>query len=40
MKIIFLDIDGVLNVISKDFDDYDSIFHEHFVKKIFKHLKI
>jgi hypothetical protein len=30
MKIIFLDIDGVLNVISQGHDEYGSIFHSHF----------
>lgn len=29
-KIIFLDIDGVLNLILQDFDKYGSIFHKHF----------
>jgi hypothetical protein len=36
MKIIFLDIDGVLNVIPQGFDKYGGIFHDHFVKN-FKH---
>jgi len=30
MKIIFLDIDGVLNVISQGWDDFGSLFHKHF----------
>lgn len=30
MKIIFLDIDGVLNVISQGRDQFGSIFHKHF----------
>ena len=29
-KIIFLDIDGVLNVIEQGYDEYGPIFHEHF----------
>lgn len=29
MKIIFLDIDGVLNVISQGRDEFGSIFHKH-----------
>jgi len=29
-KIIFLDIDGVLNVISQKFDEYGSLFHKEF----------
>lgn len=34
MKIIFLDIDGVLNVISQGFDEYGSIFHQHFIDNL------
>jgi hypothetical protein len=34
MKIIFLDIDGVLNVIPQGFDKYGGIFHDHFVKNL------
>lgn len=34
MKIIFLDIDGVLNVISQGHDEYGSIFHSHFVDNL------
>ncbi|MES2397908.1 MAG: HAD domain-containing protein [Bacteroidota bacterium] len=30
MKIIFLDIDGVLNVIGQGHDEYGQIFHKHF----------
>ena len=37
MKIIFLDIDGVLNVISQGHDEYGSIFHSHFVDNL-KHI--
>lgn len=39
MKIIFLDIDGVLNVISQGRDEFGSLFHKHFeynLKKIIK----
>ena len=32
MKIIFLDIDGVLNVMSRGHDDYGSFFHPHLVE--------
>ena len=34
MKIIFLDLDGVLNVISQGHDEYGGIFHEHFMKNL------
>ena len=34
MKVIFLDIDGVLNVIPKGFDEYGGIFHENFVDNL------
>jgi hypothetical protein len=34
MKIIFLDIDGVLNVISQSHDDYGAIFHNHFMDNL------
>lgn len=34
MKVIFLDIDGVLNVYSKHRDKYGSIFHEPFVNNL------
>lgn len=30
MKIIFLDIDGVLNVFGKSHDQYGKTFHKHF----------
>ena len=30
MKVIFLDIDGVLNVISQGHDEFGSLFHKHF----------
>ena len=30
IKVIFLDIDGVLNVIPPDYDEYGGIFHKHF----------
>ena len=30
MKIIFLDIDGVLNVIGQGHDEYGQLFHKHF----------
>jgi len=33
-KIIFLDIDGVLNVIPRDVDKYGQIFHEHFTNNL------
>lgn len=33
-KIIFLDIDGVLNVIPQGFDEYGGIFHDHFVENL------
>ncbi len=29
-KVVFLDIDGVLNVISQGRDEYGSLFHKHF----------
>lgn len=34
MKVIFLDIDGVLNVIPQGHDDYGAIFHPHFVDNL------
>jgi len=34
MKIIFLDIDGVLNVIPQGYDKYGGEFHEHFVENL------
>ena len=34
MKIIFLDIDGVLNVIPEGYDEYGGIFHSNFVDNL------
>ena len=34
MKIIFLDFDGVLNVIPDGFDKFGGIFHKHFVENL------
>jgi len=34
MKYLFLDFDGVLNVIPEGFDDFGSIFHKHFVSNL------
>jgi len=34
MKVIFLDIDGVLAVCHKDRDDYGSFFHEEYVENL------
>lgn len=34
MKVIFLDIDGVLNVIPKSHDDFGGTFHEDFVENL------
>jgi hypothetical protein len=34
MKIIFLDIDGVLNVIPQGHDEWGGIFHKHFVDNL------
>jgi hypothetical protein len=34
MKIIFLDIDGVLNVIPERFDNFGGCFHENFVENL------
>lgn len=34
IKIVFLDIDGVLNVISQGYDEYGSIFHQHFMDNL------
>lgn len=36
-KIIFLDIDGVLNVIPQGFDDFGGIFHKNFEDNL-KHI--
>lgn len=37
MKVIFLDIDGVLNLISQGHDKYGGIFHTHFIENL-KHI--
>ena len=37
MKIIFLDIDGVLNIIPQDYDEFGGIFHPNFVDNL-KHI--
>lgn len=34
MKIIFLDIDGVLNVIPQGRDEYGATFHQHFIDNL------
>jgi hypothetical protein len=34
MKVIFLDIDGVLNVMHSDRDDFGAIFHPHLVDNL------
>jgi hypothetical protein len=34
LKIVFLDIDGVLNVIPQGFDKHGAIFHPHFVANL------
>ena len=34
IKCIFLDIDGVMNVIPQGYDKYGGIFHDHFVKNL------
>lgn len=34
MKIIFLDIDGVLNVYPQGHDKWGSIFHDHFIENL------
>lgn len=34
MKIIFLDIDGVLNVIGQGHDEYGQLFHQHFMDNL------
>lgn len=34
IKVIFLDIDGVLNVYGIEHDQYGQIFHEHFVENL------
>lgn len=39
MKIIFLDIDGVLNVASNEWDEHGAIFHKGFVENLNKIIK-
>lgn len=39
MKVIFLDIDGVLNVIGQGHDAYGAIFHKHFVDNLARIIK-
>lgn len=39
MKVIFLDIDGVLNVIGQGHDKYGQIFHNHFVENLARVIK-
>ena len=34
MKVIFLDIDGVLNVIGQGHDEFGQIFHQHFIDNL------
>lgn len=34
MKILFLDIDGVVNVRTKEFDEYGAIFGRHFMRNV------
>lgn len=34
MKVIFLDIDGVLNVIGQGHDEFGQIFHQHFMDNL------
>lgn len=34
IKVIFLDIDGVLNLISQGHDEFGSIFHQHLVQNL------
>lgn len=34
MKIIFLDVDGVLNVVTKSFDEFGAIFNPHFTSNL------
>lgn len=36
MKVIFLDIDGVLNLIPQDWDKFGGIFNQHFVNNLGK----
>jgi hypothetical protein len=39
MKIIFLDIDGVINLVSKAHDEFGQLFHEPWVKNLDKVIK-
>lgn len=39
MKVIFLDIDGVLNVIPQGFDKYGALFHQHFIDNLARLVK-
>lgn len=34
IKVIFLDIDGVLNVYGTEHDEFGQIFHDHFVENL------
>ena len=34
MKIVFLDLDGVLNLIPQGHDEFGAIFHQHFVDNL------
>lgn len=34
MKVIFLDIDGVLNVRTIEYDEYGALFHPHFIDNL------
>ena len=34
IKVIFLDIDGVLNIIPEEYDQYGGIFHQHLVDNL------
>lgn len=39
MKVIFLDIDGVLNVMHREHDEFGAIFHQHFVDNLARVIK-
>lgn len=39
MKVVFLDFDGVLNVIPEDHDDFGGIFHPEFVENLGRLIK-
>ena len=39
IKVLFLDIDGVLNVIGQGHDEYGQIFHEHFMANLQRLIK-